>query len=97
MTRAEMLARISSRELSEWMAYYSLEPWGEMQAEYRAALITSMIANTARDEKAHSEPFQPSEFMRESYLGAEEEEDDGVNVFEKARALFAGFFGIKKG
>lgn len=74
------------------MAYYSLEPWGEAQSEYRAALITSMMANTARDDKRHPQPFQPDEFMRESYLMKEKEP---VNLFEKAQSIF-GSIGAKK-
>ena len=55
-----------------------------------------MVANTARDEKQHPDAFQPHEFMRDGYLGGEEEEDDGAGVFEKARMLMAGLFGVKK-
>ena len=67
MTREEMLARISSRELSGWMAYAGLEPFGEAQMEYRAGLIASTVANTARDEKKQKIPFQPADFMRAAY------------------------------
>ena len=91
-TRGELLESVSSRELSEWMAYYSLEPWGEAQSEYRAALVTSMIANTARDEKKHPQPFKADEFMRESYLM---KENEPVNVIDKAKAIF-GMMGVKK-
>ena len=68
MTVNELLERVSSRELSEWMAFYGLEPWGSQEDEYRAALVTSMVANTARDEKKRKKPFGAVDFMRELYL-----------------------------
>ena len=68
-----MLARISSRELSEWQAFNELEPFGEFSQEYRAGLIASMVANTARDEKKQPEPFQPVDFMRAGYKGDPEQ------------------------
>jgi hypothetical protein len=74
------------------MAYYGLEPWGEAQSEYRAALVTSMIANTARDDKKHPQPFKADEFMRESYLMNDKEP---VNLFDKARSIF-GMMGAKE-
>jgi hypothetical protein len=74
------------------MAYYSLEPWGEAQSEYRAALMTSMVANTARDDKKHPKPFQAEEFMRESYLMKDKEP---VNLFDKAKSIF-GMMGAKR-
>lgn len=54
------------------MAYYNLEPFGEIQLEYRAGFVASVIANTARDEKKHKEPFKAVEFMREIYLDKQE-------------------------
>jgi hypothetical protein len=92
MTRGELLEKVSSRELSEWIAYYGLEPWGEAQSEYRAALVTSMIANTARDDKKHPQPFRAEEFMREGYLM---KDDEPVNLLDKAKGIF-GMMGAKK-
>jgi len=63
MTVGELLARVSSRELSEWMAYAEIEPFGEVRADLRAGIIASTVANTARDPKKRRRPFQPREFM----------------------------------
>lgn len=59
----ELLHRISSRELTEWMAYYQLEPWGEERADLRAGIIAATVANAARDPKKRRRPFRPEEFM----------------------------------
>ncbi len=96
MTRGELLGRVSSRELSEWIAYYSLEPWGEAESEYRAALVTSMIANTARDDKKYPQPFRADEFMRESYLMEDKEPvNEPFRLLDKAKSIF-GMMGAKK-
>lgn len=63
MTVQELLARITSRELSEWWAFFQLEPFGEERADVRAAIVASTMANTARDPKRRRRPFQPSDFM----------------------------------
>ena len=35
----ELLASTDAAELTEAMAYYRIEPWGEWREDYRAALI----------------------------------------------------------
>ena len=39
------LSHISSIELTEWMAYYSLEPLGDERLDYLVALLSSVTAN----------------------------------------------------
>lgn len=74
MTVGELLARISSRELSEWAAYYELEPWGEERADLRAGIVASTMANTARDPKKRQKPYRANEFMPQ-FAGADRESD----------------------
>ncbi len=68
-----LLASLSSRQITEWMAYFALEPFGEERADLRAALIACLIANANRDEKKHPQPFRVEEFMpvRETSLPLE--------------------------
>ena len=58
---AELLARISSRELAEWMQYYELEPFGEERADLRAAIVATTIANSNRRKGKRA--FKPADFM----------------------------------
>lgn len=58
-----MLESITSVQLSEWMAYAAIEPFGEERADLRNAMLMSLIANVNRDEKKRSDPFTPAEFM----------------------------------
>ena len=62
MTVRELLVRISSKELAEWMAFYKLEPFGEERADIRAAIVACTMANLWRgkSQPAHRlEDFMP--------------------------------------
>lgn len=61
MTRAELLARVSSLELSEWRAYSQVEPFGEERADMRAALVAQTMANLWRGKNTN--PFTLEDFM----------------------------------
>lgn len=60
MTVGELLGRASGRELTEWTAYYKLEPFGEERADVRAGVVASVIANVHRGK---NRPFRPTDFM----------------------------------
>jgi len=61
MTVKELLARIDSRELSEWTAYYQIEPFGEFRADIRSAIIATTLANIHRGKD--QQPFRIKDFM----------------------------------
>jgi len=44
------------------MAFYLLEPWGYQMENWRAALVASVVANTARDPKK-KKPFDIEDFI----------------------------------
>lgn len=56
-----MLSEIGTSELTEWMAYDRLEPFGESRADYREASHMAMIANMNRKKGARR--LEPSDFM----------------------------------
>lgn len=61
MTVAEMLSRISARELMEWMAYYRLEPFGQERENLHAAMVAAAVVNVNRGERQR--PVKPADFM----------------------------------
>ncbi|MGB9780618.1 phage tail assembly protein T [Caldanaerobacter sp.] len=63
MTVKELLSRIDSQELTEWMVYYTLEPWGTEVEDLRTGIVASTIANVNRDPKKQKKPFAPKDFM----------------------------------
>lgn len=55
MTVAELLGRISSEELTEWMAYELAEgPLGPARGDWHAALVASNAMNIARRGKGRT-------------------------------------------
>lgn len=63
MTVAQLLDTMSSRELSEWMAYYELEPFGDERADLRQAMTTSAVHNSIQAQTKHPKWTKPEDFM----------------------------------
>jgi hypothetical protein len=61
MTVRELLQRIDSAELAEWIAYYGLEPFGQERDSLHSGIIAATIANAHSSSK--SKTFQPADFM----------------------------------
>jgi len=60
MTVRELLARIDSLELAEWMQFYALDPWGTQRDDLQAGIIACTIANA---NSSKGKAFQPMDFM----------------------------------
>lgn len=56
-----MLRVLDSRQIAEWMAYFSIEPFGEHAAYWRAGVVAATIANVNRGKR--SRPYKPEDFM----------------------------------
>jgi hypothetical protein len=63
MTVRQLLQQIDSQELTEWMAYSTIEPFGESVADYRHGIAVAALANVNRDHKRRREPFVPEDFI----------------------------------
>lgn len=61
MTVGELGQRMSSRELSEWMAYDAIEPIGNHWQQ--TGMVAATVANVNRDPKKRATPYQPDDFM----------------------------------
>jgi hypothetical protein len=48
MTVAELFRRMSSKEFTEWMAYSTLEPFGPLREDSRAAQAPMVVVNALR-------------------------------------------------
>ena len=60
MTVEELGERMSSRELSEWLAFDRISPIGDERDDLRSAIVASTVANCHR---SRNEPFTPQDFM----------------------------------
>jgi len=69
MTRAELLNRMSSREITEWMAFGQLEPYGAEAFYLGFAIVAMTVANVNRpkDQKAYRvQDFMPGKKEKQS-------------------------------
>jgi hypothetical protein len=63
MTVRELLSRVDSYELSEWMAYGQIEPFGPHADDRRHGERMALTANIHRDAKRRARPFEAADFM----------------------------------
>ena len=56
-----LLAEMDSRELTEWMAYDVVEPFGDGRGDVQAGVVASTIANIHRAKSAR--PYRPTDFV----------------------------------
>lgn len=77
MTVAQLVRQMTSAELTEWIAFYRIEPFGCAIDDYRAGLYASMKANAARDGKP---PLSPLDLY--PWHAEPEEAPDPMKVIE---------------
>jgi hypothetical protein len=78
----DMLKRMSSRLMAEWMAYYSLEPFGDQLQDIHLSNITASLANANR--KRGSGTVQPKEFR----LWKEVRQFDPQEFYDRLKSAF---------
>lgn len=84
-----MLESTDSAELTEWIAYYQIEPWGFNADNFRSAIIAETMANILRDPKKQPEPFKMTDFMINTDPPAPEP-PKAETLYEKFKAMFGG-------
>ena len=57
----ELYSRLTSSEITTWLAYYMLDPMGGEREDLRSGIIAATIANVNRGKG--TQPFEPSDFM----------------------------------
>ena len=77
---------MTSAQLSEWMAFYRLEPWGEERADLRAGIVASTIANSNRGKG--QKPFKVADFLPS--FEPESEEEAAARLMARAMAALGG-------
>ena len=63
MTRHEMLRRMDSAEIAEWMAYHALSPFGTETQYVGPAITTSTLVNLISGIFGGSGSTEPADFM----------------------------------
>lgn len=66
---AELESQLSSSEFSEWIAFYSFEPFGAWRDNWHAAQLTALVYNVNRGK---GNALSAGDFM---YIDAESSQD----------------------
>jgi hypothetical protein len=82
-TIRELEENMGSAELSDWMRYYQIEPWGSWRSNYHAAQIASLIFNVNRGKQ---KAVTPADFMFVDAETAQDTKDQEVLSFLSARS-----------
>jgi hypothetical protein len=85
MSVKRCMQEVDSREFSEWLAYWHLEPWGEGRADLRTGILTSTLANIHRSRETR--PFTPSDFMPTFDRDGSAEEDRDAAILQQQQML----------
>lgn len=85
---------MSSREFTEWMSFFQLQPYGEWRADFRTASLMALIANVNRDPNKDKE-FTPQDFMPNFEKALEEREAQEEipaheRLWNKVKTAFGG-------
>ena len=86
-TVSELLTRVSSHELTEWMAFSTLEPFGVDAENLGHAITASTIANVNRGK--NQQPYKVTDFMPKF----EKQEQSTDQMIQLAEMFTAGMGG----
>ena len=78
----ECKQNVDSREFTRWIAYYSINPFGEYRGDVQAGIIAATIANANPYRGKNAKPLQPSDFFPkwDKKQEAKKEKRDPVKV-----------------
>ena len=84
----KMLDEMTPADLGDYLAEYTISPWGPERADLGTGIIASLLANIHRDTKKRSQPFTPADFM--PYKEAQKsDEDQRREHVSKMKAIFS--------
>ena len=93
MTVRQLLSSTSSSELSEWMAFEAIDPFGERRADLRAGIMAAAAVNHSMSPP--KEPARPVDFMPYAHGAAPRGPIKLKNMVEHGKLLAKTLFGDK--
>ena len=94
MTVRELLQRMDSRELSEWLAYDQIEPIGAVRGDLNAGIISSTIANCNRGK--NQKVFTPADFMPLHKSASDDRNEDVAMTQSALNSLVATGYAVRE-
>jgi hypothetical protein len=80
------------------MAYYELEPFGDLIADQRHGVAAALLANLNRSDQSRSEPFVAEDFIHWRATGKDEDEEEPellVDPVAHSNLIRAVIFGLQ--
>jgi len=62
-TVRQLLSEVDSAELTEWHAFYQLEPFGSLIEDERHGVAVATLANINRNPEVRDEPYKALDFI----------------------------------
>ena len=88
MTVAELLARVSSKELTRWMVFYEVEPFGAGLPYIGEGIVASNIANVNRQKGKKA--YTPDDFIPKFERTKSQSVDDMIDFASMITKAFGG-------
>ena len=93
-TVREAQVRCDAQEYAEWMAEYSIEPFGDERADLNAASICTLVANIVKEK--NKKPFTVADFLPE-FGGQRRKRGQTPDQMAAVMRTMAGMFpGVKQ-
>lgn len=94
----ELLHRLSSRELAEWLAYFDLgDPWLDLQEQQKADLRTGVIGATLANLLGNGKKrYRPSEFSPQWSVEGEQKPRQSTDEMKRAAMRSVAAFKRKR-
>jgi hypothetical protein len=93
MTVGRLLDEIDSAELTEWMAFYQIEPFGPERGDLNAAIVAQTVANRSRGKGER--PYKLNHFLPR--FGEKQEQRQSVDNMKATVARIKSAWGSKHG
>lgn len=62
-TPSELLAAVTSADITEMLAYSNIEPWGPLQEDFRFGQVCATLANLQRDPSRRPQAWSARDFF----------------------------------
>jgi hypothetical protein len=82
-----LLESLTAKEFTEWMEFYSIEPFGENRQALNTGIIASVIANANRTK--NSKVFKPQDFIPE-FKESKQSWKEQLSIVETMNTLYGG-------
>ena len=82
---------MEARELQEWMAFFAMEPWGAVRADYRSGVVAATLVNVNGGKKG-KKPDQADDFFNlyTKHSNRKQTNQQQISIMQKIAAVQNG-------